>query len=119
MTWLYTVLKLGIRGFSFLPHGLIRRLGWGIGELWYWLLPVRKKIIRENIDLAYRDASNQYRKKLVRENLRHYGTLFLELIQYCGGKPVEKNGDLIVRNIEYVHQALAKGRGVIIITAHL
>lgn len=111
------LLKAKAIGLSLWPRKIF--LFWGVLVGYFlYLISFRKKIAAENIQRAYPDWSKAQRAELLRKNYEHYGILFLEMLrsfwrfsdflhQYCD-----------VAGRENLQAALAKGKGVLVMTAH-
>lgn len=89
-----------------------------IGSLLY-LLGFRKQVVMDNVTLAYPTMSTEEKQKLLRDNYRHYGILFLELLRFFSRFDRFLEKECSVEGEENLRQALAKGRGVLILTAHI
>ncbi len=87
-----------------------------MGWTWYRLVPIRRQVARENIGASL-GLSGRSRERLVRAMYLHLGQSFTEFLRYGSVAP----DDLPVRIHGQAHldAALARGRGVIFVTAHL
>ncbi|MBI2608638.1 MAG: lysophospholipid acyltransferase family protein [Deltaproteobacteria bacterium] len=89
-----------------------------LGILFYYFIPIRKKVILNNLNIAFgKEKSQKEIKKVALENYKHYGKLIFELLFI---KSKRQYKELIhVHNLYYGDQALKKNKGIIIIGAHL
>lgn len=103
---------------SLLPRKVFLRLGQALGLL---LLKVgfRREVADDNTALAFRFMDPSQRARFLSDNYREMGVLFLELLGsfYKFDRFVEKNCD--VENEEYLRKALAGGKGIFVMSAHL
>ncbi len=114
------LLKLILRVSSLLPLWLARSLGRGFVHL-YWPFGGRSRRVTErNIALAYPSLNAGEQRELARRSLLATGELIGEMghiwlrrWDYVKGLYVE------VRGAEHLHEALAAGRGVILLGPHL
>lgn len=105
------------------PRGLELRLGTMLGHLFLFFDPKRKPIARENISRCLPELSPAQRERLLRENYEHYGVLLLELLHIFSPIPGHFRRytarHTVIEGLENWRRAHAKGRGTIIVTAHL
>ena len=87
-----------------------------MGWLWYRVVPIRRRVARENIGRAL-GVSGGERERLVREMYLHLGESFIEFLRY-GAQPTHTL-PIVFEGLGRLSEALEAGRGVIFITAHL
>lgn len=97
-----------------------QRVGRLLGTLSWWLPTRSRKVTTINIDLSFPELTETERQRLVRASLRHTGQTFLE-IPLMWEWPVEDCLALIqeVEGLELIDNALAEGRGVVLLAPHL
>lgn len=100
-----------------LPEGLSYALGRGIGCLAYWLLPDRRQVTKDNIRKAL-GLSNEAAARLAREASAALGLLGAEFLRFSGRR------DLLAERVRFegekhIRDAMAMGRGAILLVAHL
>jgi KDO2-lipid IV(A) lauroyltransferase len=96
-----------------------RRVGIALGRFGHAVVPYRRRMIRRAMarSLGGRPTDDEIRR-LTRLNYEHYGQLAVEILRL---KRVAE-GDLSAIEFEgreHLDAALAKGRGVLVLTAHL
>ncbi len=90
-----------------------------IGKLFYTLLPLRRDVIRSNIDLVFGDCwTEDERLRLAKASyaqlLRVYAGFFLFLLVPTRSRPSRVRVD----NTDALADVLAQGKGAIIVTGH-
>lgn len=103
-----------------LPLAMARRLGRGFGRLYYAIDSHGRRIAERNIALAYPDLSAAQQAALVRGCLEETGALSAEM-GHLWAKPWHRVAQLVVEveGADVLAQALATGRGVIVLGPHL
>ena len=111
------------RGLSFClfygPASLRRGLAGFLAFLWYDLFRIRREVVLDNLTIAFPQMSPGEKIKLGRRNLRHLALCFVE---YCYMPWLSRdNFDhyFEFHNDELLAQALKRGNGVLLLTAHL
>jgi KDO2-lipid IV(A) lauroyltransferase len=100
------------------PRRIFLALGAGLG----WALfrcGFRLPVAEGNVALAFPFLDPEQRRKFLREHYREMGILFLEMLRsfYRFDRFVERYSD--VEGEEHLQAALAEGKGVFVMTAHL
>ncbi|MCX5686284.1 MAG: lysophospholipid acyltransferase family protein [Candidatus Omnitrophica bacterium] len=101
-----------------LRAGLV--IGGFLGRAAYHLLPEYRNITIDNLDLAFgKEKSPSEIKRIAKDVFRNLGKNAAELVNFP--KINEKNiGDFVLlKNRQILDEAFRKGRGIIIITAHI
>lgn len=113
-----TWLGLGLmRVVAILPLQLIEWCGAVLGKLLYWLMPERRHVARINLGFAFPDYSDQQINQMVRICFRNVGIAAFELAMSWWEHERLLN-ICEIEGLEYLQKAQAKGKGVIILTAH-
>ncbi|HHH36763.1 MAG TPA: LpxL/LpxP family Kdo(2)-lipid IV(A) lauroyl/palmitoleoyl acyltransferase [Gammaproteobacteria bacterium] len=108
-----------LRLFALLPYGLILRLGPWLGRLYARVLPKRRLIAKTNIDLCFPDKSPEWREQLLRDSFDSLGITLLEA-PLAWWAPTRRMSRLAhIQGLENLRQALARGKGVLLLSAHL
>lgn len=101
-----------------LPYGLALRLGSLLGRLGYHLIPRRRHIAQVNIDLCFQTLNEVERNHLLQ---RHFESLGVGLLTsgFAWWASDAKLRPLVrIEGLEHLEQALAQGRGAILLSAH-
>ena len=91
-------------------------LGWG----WYRLVPIRRNVARRNVAGALGDVLDaRSREAVIRGMYRHFGVSIVELLRFSALPPAALRSSVDVEGEIHLDRAVAQGRGVLVLTAHL
>lgn len=96
-------------------------LFWGriIGLLFYWLDKKHRKIAQSNLKIAFGpDLSPRFRKRISRNCFKHFGEVIIDILKFSRLSDEKKNRILDVEGEDNLKEALRKGKGVLLFTAH-
>ncbi len=101
-----------------LPWSLQRRFGAGLGRLVRYLLTQRRQVAARNIELAFPELTPSARRRLLGEHFGELGRglLALGLAWHASEQRLAGLGEL--RGADRVRDALAAGRGVLLVVGH-
>jgi Kdo2-lipid IVA lauroyltransferase/acyltransferase len=104
---------------TLLPSRARMALGTAIGILWFDILRVRRGVAVGNVRLAYPEKSEKEVVSIARSSLRSMGKTIVEygLISFFQSKIAPRN--FTFENEENLKEAMAQGKGVIMLTLHL
>ncbi|MCB9549095.1 MAG: lysophospholipid acyltransferase family protein [Myxococcales bacterium] len=97
-----------------LPGAWARALGAALGAAWHRLLPIRRRVARENVARALGGTPAEVRRVVARA-YRHFGVSLVELLRAAAGRPAP----LEIVGEAHLAEALAAGRGALVLSAHL
>lgn len=101
-----------------LPYTLQMRLGSGLGRLLYYILRWRRIVAETNTELVFPEFSPQEKKQFVKANFRSMGMSLFETALCWWGKDEMLRPLVEIEGLENLTQALGKGKGVILLSAH-
>jgi KDO2-lipid IV(A) lauroyltransferase len=102
---------------GFLPWRRAQGLGGALGLLWFHVVRIRRRIVMGNLEMALSKTGREARG-IAREAYRHFGISFLELLKMATMSPREVAAKVRAHGMEHYERARARGRGVIVVTAH-
>jgi Kdo2-lipid IVA lauroyltransferase/acyltransferase len=102
---------------GFLSWRRAQRLGGALGLLWFHAVRIRRRVVMGNLEMALSKTGKEARL-IAREAYRHFGTSFFELLKIATMSPGEMASKVRARGMEHYERARARGRGVIVVTAH-
>lgn len=114
---------MALRGLVFLldrlPEPVRRGLGRGLGRFTFSVLRLRRAVALENLRAAFPDWRPERIEAAARASYEHFGVVFLELLQLRRLRPEEVRERAVPEGESVLRDALARGRGVVVVTAHL
>ncbi|EDY84396.1 Bacterial lipid A biosynthesis acyltransferase superfamily [Verrucomicrobiia bacterium DG1235] len=117
----HTIEYCALIGFSKFLCVIPRKWAFGIGSAIGavgWTLGIRKELVLSNIANARPDADDAELNRIGKQAARNFGRTITEFIRY-GIKDRDALFDLIkIENIDIAKNALAQGKGAIILTGH-
>ncbi len=112
-------LGLGLMRISvYLPKSWQLFAGHSLGRLMRLFMKDRERVAKRNLELCFPDMTPQARKNLLSENMLTMGMMPIEtaISWWASDKSLEKRVEY--RGLEHIQNALAKGKGVLLLTGH-
>ena len=100
---------------SFIPRTFILFLGKVLGVFIYYIIPIRKKVAKINILIAFPELSDKEVNNIILKSYKHYGMLLFEFIMQ-NNKNIYNN---IVELDNNTKKCLTDDVGKILMTAHI
>ncbi len=101
-----------------LPYSLLLGLGRLVGKFMYYFMAERREVARINLELCFPHMSQQEREALLRENFASNGIALFEMAM-AWWWPKRRLARLAkIEGIEHLHNAAAKGQGVVLMSLH-
>jgi KDO2-lipid IV(A) lauroyltransferase len=89
------------------------------GRILYHLLPVRRRVIRENLERVFGGAvPDEEITRLAQAHYAHLGRLALEFLFFPLLSAARRAAMVRVENLAVLEAALARGKGVLVLTGH-
>ncbi|MBF0522109.1 MAG: lysophospholipid acyltransferase family protein [Candidatus Omnitrophica bacterium] len=104
--------------FRWVPYSIMRGITFVFLKIGFVFMIRQRRIAEESLHIAFgKEKSEKEIKQIIRRCFDHFGLGMVEMLFFMAhpkmlGKKVQYEG------LEYLDQAVAKGRGVIIVTAH-
>ncbi len=102
-----------------MPKGLILLMGKMLGYFLYSVDVPHRKIIRRNLHFSYPGWSRNRIQKLSKQIFQNYGIIIFEVLQMAYSTREEMLSRARIEGVEIVSEALAKQKGIIVVSAHL
>jgi Kdo2-lipid IVA lauroyltransferase/acyltransferase len=116
---MYFILYSLVYILSWIPRPLGLRLGDLLGSLLYQALPRRRQIALNNLAIAFgEEKSPEERETIARKSFQNMGRHFFEALYLIRYDKEKVTSYVRFENVQYFHQAVDQGRGVIFLTAH-
>jgi Kdo2-lipid IVA lauroyltransferase/acyltransferase len=100
------------------PFAMQQAVGRFLGRSTYYLMPKRRHITLTNLRLCFPDKSDADIQKIAKQSFAEVGLGAIEAAVTILGNPEKLASRVTVDGMEYVNEALAQKRGVIILGAH-
>ncbi|MCX7838498.1 MAG: lysophospholipid acyltransferase family protein [Anaerolineae bacterium] len=116
---LYWLWRLGVFCVSHLPREWsFRAAGW-LGNTFYYLMPLRRRVARENFAHVLSKTPNDPEVgRVTRHAFQNFARLLCDVMIYPSLSIQEIERRITIRHNEYIEQALSYGKGVIFVSAH-
>jgi len=114
----YRLFKFLSRLACLLPYSAILRLGYALGGL-YWRIAKRQRLRAEKQWQESFGCSAAEAEQEIRKVFRHLGIMFLEALYMPRLTPDFVAKHITIENKQYLDEAMAANRGVVLLTAHL
>jgi KDO2-lipid IV(A) lauroyltransferase len=101
-----------------LAHPMVADVPW-IGRVLYKLLPLRRKVILENLRRVFGESAPAAEiEALAQAHYAHFGRLLWEFMRFPWLSAERRRSMVRVDNLEALIAALERGKGVLILTGH-
>jgi KDO2-lipid IV(A) lauroyltransferase len=100
-----------------IPRPALMAFGAFLGWLG-WTLRIRRRVVLDNLRLAFPERSEAERRAIGRANYRHLGQMIPDFLRVPTLSTAELDRVLVYEGWECVEAALARGQGVVACTAH-
>lgn len=107
-----------LRALCWLPHPAALAVGRGIGALAHRLGGSRRVVVRRNIALCFPDLNENERDELARQHFSALGMMLIEMGLGRWASDEHLTSITTMKGLEHLQQAVASGRGVILLSAH-
>jgi KDO2-lipid IV(A) lauroyltransferase len=101
-----------------LPLSAVRRLGEGLGQMFYLVDRVHRRIALANLEVAFPKKSAEECRTIARLMFQHFGRLLLELLKYASLPEAQQMAMVDWEGEDRVVLARAQGKGILFCTGH-
>lgn len=101
-----------------LPWPLQRALGRILGALLRSVLRQRRRIAQRNLELCFPEHDDAARARLLRQHFAALGTSVFEFARAWWGSIAPLRRELRIEGLEHLRDAIAAGKGVIVVSGH-
>ena len=115
----YALAWIFLKPIGALPRPLARGLGISLAWLVYFLHSKLRRVGRRNLDMAFPDKSRKERDKILRGVFTSLGRQLAEVCLYRRYTRSNVSKIVVYEGFENYERALARGKGVLFLTAHL
>lgn len=118
------MLRISLIGLSHLLNLFPTRFSYLLGDLvglfWYYVLRIRRTVVRENIEIAFGNTLTKAQQEaLARRNFCHYGRLIFETLSSITWTIEDFRERVELHGLEHAQKCLQEGRGAFFLTAHV
>ena len=117
--WAAWMSLLSLRLLAMLPYGALLPLGRLIGLALYYASPGRREIARINLRLCFPEKSDPEHERLLRDNFASLGMAVCETAMAFFWSDRRLAPLAHIDGLEHLQTALARGKGVILLTCHM
>ena len=103
---------------SILPFRLLYLVSDGLYFLLYYVIGYRKKVVRENLKLAFPDKSEKEIKTISKKFFHHLGDMVVESIKSLTISESEMQKRFKFTNIEEIHNIENSNKSIVLMCAH-
>ncbi|MBF0120885.1 MAG: lysophospholipid acyltransferase family protein [Desulfobacterales bacterium] len=117
---MYKIIKLIFKIISMIHRSLMTKLAYPIGMIWYKIDRRHREIATNNMIIAFgSEWSIEKINKTVKANFVQLSRVALELFSLLRVTKENLDSYIVFSGEEHLYNALSKGKGIIILTAHL
>jgi Kdo2-lipid IVA lauroyltransferase/acyltransferase len=116
---IYALLRLIAFLGGALPESIARAIGRAIGRLYWRIDEERRKTALLNLDQVFGDRKSEAQKQaIVKACCEHMGCAVVEVLTLAGRSREQFLAKVEIEGLEGFHEGLARGKGVILCSAH-
>lgn len=116
---MYYLLKILTRSLAALPLSSARRVGRGLGTIAYIFVRRHRVVNLAEMARCFPSETRVNLKRRLRRVYQGMAVNYIEVFRWIGGADAELDAQMRPQGMEHLDAALARGRGVLILTAHI
>jgi len=117
--WISACVKLFCQFVGLFPRPWVRKIGGLWGWLWIDLFEIRKKVLMNNLNIAFPEKSESEKWNIARESVYHMGYNFAEFFLIPSVDEKWLNQHATMEGLDNVTSALEQKKGVFFLSLHL
>ncbi len=94
------------------------KIGRGLGRFLFTFVPIRKKIVLDNLSRTFPDKSEKERHQIARMTYQNFGQTFIEFLRNPVRTKAETLDRVRLHNDHLLREAIKAGNGIILISGH-
>ena len=114
----FIVFKFFVNLVCFLGRRKSMKLAEFLGAFFYYIIPVRKEVVKKNLSIAFPELSKNEAEKLAKRNYVHILKTFFDTFLLSSVSKEEVTEILKIGNIRLLREEFEKGGGVVLLTGH-
>jgi lauroyl/myristoyl acyltransferase len=115
----YWLWRVGIFLSGIVPRRVSLAVAAALGNLAYYLLPLRRAIAKDNFSHVLDKSPNDLEvRRVARMSLRNYSCYLRDVMIYPSMSMKELESRVTLHTLDHIDQALQAGKGAIIVSAH-
>ncbi|MCL4396063.1 MAG: lysophospholipid acyltransferase family protein [Chloroflexi bacterium] len=119
MILVYWFWRVGMFLAGVAPRRLSQGVAAALGTTAYYVLPKRRAVAKENFShVLGKSPSDPEVRRVARRSLRNYACYLRDVMIYPSLSIAELEQRITIRNPEHIDEALAPGKGMILVSAH-
>jgi len=107
-----------VKYFQFVGLNKTRRSANILGYILYYLIPIRKKVVKNNLNTAFPNKSEAEIKRLTLKTYQNILITFFELMYLPFVSKKEIDESIIITNIDTIKEELSNNKSAIFLTGH-
>jgi KDO2-lipid IV(A) lauroyltransferase len=117
--FVFFLLEIFSKLLSLLPRKAVRAIGSFLGFLWVDVLRVRRKVIKQNLDIAFPEMPDKEKMKIGRTSVYNLGANFLEVFTVPSFDDKWLSENVVFEGYENLEKAKAMNKGVYVLSMHM
>lgn len=95
-----------------------RTFAYFLALFFYYLIPIRKKTVFDNLNIAFPNLSNREKKKIAFGSYLSFAISLVEILYLPWMTETQMKNSVAIENLELIEEKNKLGKGVILLSAH-
>lgn len=119
MIWLYWAWRFGVLVTGIAPRRLSLAIARFLGGVSYYIMGLRRDVACENFShVLGKPCDDPDVRRVARESFKNFAVLMRDVMLYPSLSMQELEQRVTIHNPEHINEALSRGKGVIVVSAH-